>query len=137
MSLLKKQKASLKRKLKPEEATTHLQLPSRTALNHTQTTTTNTNTSRPITHNHALLVDRHAPTHAQDLATHPKKVDELRTWLRRADAALQLHLAPTPRMILLTGPPGCGKSATLRVLASELGYELVEWLEGRSTRWRA
>ena len=31
-------------------------------------------------------------------------------------------------MLLLTGPAGSGKTATVEVLASELGLELQEWI---------
>ena len=32
--------------------------------------------------------------------------------------------------MLLTGPAGTGKTTTLRVLAQQMGIELVEWGEG-------
>ena len=63
---------------------------------------------------------------------HKKKVEEVRDWLKRADASLQLGLTPTPRMLVLSGPTGSGKSAMLQVLAQELQFEVCEWLEPRS-----
>ena len=63
---------------------------------------------------------------------HKKKVEEVRDWLKRADASLQLGLPPTPRMLVLSGPTGSGKSAMLQVLAQELHFEVCEWLEPRS-----
>ncbi|EOD15359.1 hypothetical protein EMIHUDRAFT_211526 [Emiliania huxleyi CCMP1516] len=66
---------------------------------------------------------------------HKKKVEELRQWLATADASLQLGLPPSPRMLVLSGPPGCAKSTALRVLAGEAGFEICEWLEGRALRW--
>lgn len=30
-------------------------------------------------------------------------------------------------MLLLTGPPGCGKTATLQILARDLGLQVQEW----------
>ena len=80
----------------------------------------------------ALWVDKHAPRSSGDLAVHKKKVEEVRDWLKRADASLQLGLTPTPRMLVLSGPTGSGKSAMLQVLAQELQFEVCEWLEPRS-----
>ena len=31
------------------------------------------------------------------------------------------------RILALTGPTGSGKTATVKVLARELGFELIEW----------
>lgn len=30
-------------------------------------------------------------------------------------------------MLLLTGPPGCGKTATIQILAKDLGIQVQEW----------
>lgn len=29
---------------------------------------------------------------------------------------------------MLTGPPGCGKSATVEILAKDLGIQIQEWI---------
>ncbi|KAK3091878.1 hypothetical protein FSP39_023378 [Pinctada imbricata] len=58
-----------------------------------------------------------------DLAVHKKKIEEVESWLRT-------HLSPDvkrPGILLLTGPTGAGKTATLRVLARELKYDINEW----------
>ncbi|EDW42158.1 cell cycle checkpoint protein RAD17 [Drosophila sechellia] len=65
------------------------------------------------------------PATSDDLAVHPKKVGELRDWLRHCEAVRKKFPA---QMCLLTGPTGAGKTATLRVLAKEFGYQLQEWI---------
>ena len=69
------------------------------------------------------------------LAMHPKKVDEVRSWLAKADISLALGLPPTPRLLVLSGPPGSGKSTLLRMLAAEKGFETIEWVEPRLQSW--
>lgn len=74
-------------------------------------------------------------THQSELAVNKTKVAEVRAWFDEA--------APTPdptrppsklqkyrRILALSGPSGVGKTATVRALASELGLEVVEWVEG-------
>ena len=83
----------------------------------------------------SLWVDKHAPRSVSELSVHRKKVEELQVWLRNADAALQLGLSPSPRLLVLSGPTGSGKSTALSVVARAMGYELCEWLEARSQQW--
>ncbi|KAH8308196.1 hypothetical protein KR059_007992, partial [Drosophila kikkawai] len=66
-----------------------------------------------------------APTTSEELAVHPKKIQELRDWLRHCVAVRKKFPA---QMCLLTGPTGAGKTATLRVLAKEFGYQVQEWI---------
>lgn len=80
----------------------------------------------------AMWIDKYAPQSSKDLAMHKKKVDEVRDWLKKADVSLQLGLPPSPRLLVLSGPSGTGKSAMLRVLGREMGYEMCEWVEPRS-----
>lgn len=66
-------------------------------------------------------IDVFPPKKAGDLAVHTQKVDSILTWLKFCRPNKSAFL-------LITGPPGCGKTACVRVLAEELGYEINEWL---------
>ncbi|XP_016950421.1 cell cycle checkpoint protein RAD17 [Drosophila biarmipes] len=70
-------------------------------------------------------MDSFAPATSEDLAVHPKKIGELRDWLRHCEAVRKKFPA---QMCLLTGPTGSGKTATLRCLSKEFGYQLQEWI---------
>eukprot|EP00041_Stephanoeca_diplocostata_P021729 m.512624 g.512624 ORF g.512624 m.512624 type:complete len:635 (+) comp21895_c0_seq3:163-2067(+) len=71
----------------------------------------------------AMWTDKHCPQSEETLAVHKKKVAEVRDWLLSAATAD----SQGPRILLLTGPVGVGKSATVRVLARELGFDITEW----------
>lgn len=43
------------------------------------------------------------------------------------------HFLQGRKLLLLTGPAGCGKSATVRVLAREAKLNLVEWTNPTTT----
>ncbi|XP_045614424.1 cell cycle checkpoint protein RAD17 [Procambarus clarkii] len=70
-----------------------------------------------------LWVDLYAPMTREDLSVHKKKVQEVESWLVESMAGMKGR-----RFLLLTGPAGCGKSATVRVLAKEAGLNFVEWI---------
>eukprot|EP00045_Choanoeca_perplexa_P000906 m.16841 g.16841 ORF g.16841 m.16841 type:complete len:620 (+) comp10617_c0_seq2:51-1910(+) len=70
------------------------------------------------------------------LAVHAKKAMQLRQWLRdvyasidRRPAGSRMAMAP---VVLLSGPAGCGKTATVQELCKELDLELVEWINTSS-----
>ncbi|XP_046853566.1 cell cycle checkpoint protein RAD17-like isoform X2 [Xenia sp. Carnegie-2017] len=72
---------------------------------------------------HDLWCTKYSPSTEVNLAVHKKKVSEVRDWLRS-------HLSPHTKsgVLLLTGPPGCGKTATLRVLAKKMNFQIQEWI---------
>ena len=85
---------------------------------------------------------RHSPVSSTGLAIHSKKVAEVSTWLRSVYEGRSKK-----RVLVLKGPAGCGKTATLEALAQEGGWEILEWvnpmgggggLEGAadSARWK-
>ncbi|WFD34198.1 RFC checkpoint protein Rad17 [Malassezia cuniculi] len=62
-----------------------------------------------------------------ELAVHKRKVGEVRGWL--AEALGTSPVAKYRRLLALTGPAGCGKTATIHALAAkdELDYDITEW----------
>jgi cell cycle checkpoint protein len=60
-----------------------------------------------------------------------KKLDSLRDWLKGCDTPCN----GTPRVVLLVGPPGSGKSAALRLVAAEAGRGVHEWCAPTPTLW--
>lgn len=55
-----------------------------------------------------------------------KKVGEVKDWLLAAHG---------PGLLLLSGPPGCGKTTTVKTLAHELGIEVTEWTTPTPVLW--
>ena len=62
-----------------------------------------------------------------------KKLDVLREWLAGWDAPRR-DLA-SPRVLLVVGPPGSGKSAAIRFVAREFGRGVHEWRAPVPTLW--
>ncbi|KAI0746491.1 P-loop containing nucleoside triphosphate hydrolase protein [Daedaleopsis nitida] len=75
-----------------------------------------------------LWVDKYEPNTEQELAVHKRKVQDVRQWLLEAfEGGPSGKLKKYRRILVLTGPAGTAKTATIRVLAAELGYEILEW----------
>ncbi|KAG1876848.1 Rad17 cell cycle checkpoint protein-domain-containing protein [Suillus tomentosus] len=82
-----------------------------------------------------LWVDKYEPTIEADLAVHKRKVEDVRRWLSEAfEGGSAGKLRKYRRILVLTGPAGTAKTTTLRMLAREMGFEIVEWRNSMSER---
>ncbi|CAN8098633.1 unnamed protein product [Discula destructiva] len=72
--------------------------------------------------------ERFGPANIQELAVHPRKVAHVRTWLQDV-LSDQLR----QRLLVLKGAAGTGKTTTMHLLASEMGFEILEWRNPGST----
>lgn len=66
--------------------------------------------------------ERFGPRNLDELAVHKKKVSDVRRWL---DEVMSGRLRQ--RLLILKGAAGAGKTTTVRLLAKELGCDLLEW----------
>lgn len=76
-----------------------------------------------------LWVDKYAPRSSNEMTIPPKKMEEIRTWLRDA------YASPTTasKFLVLTGIPGVGKSTAVQCLAREFQLHILSWEESIST----
>ena len=87
--------------------------------------------------------EKHAPRASKDLCVAPKKVAEVRDWLRSRVPSLRADhgnhgggvVVGSGRVLLLTGPTGCGKSTAVELLCAELGLRLLRWSAPTPTLW--
>jgi len=66
--------------------------------------------------------ERFGPRNLDELAVHKKKVADVRRWLEDVMSGRLRQ-----RVLILKGAAGSGKTTTMRLLAQELGCELLEW----------
>ncbi|EPQ51476.1 hypothetical protein GLOTRDRAFT_48731, partial [Gloeophyllum trabeum ATCC 11539] len=75
-----------------------------------------------------LWLEMYEPTSEADLAVHKKKVEDVRQWLAEAfEGGPSGKLRKYRRLLVLSGPAGAAKTATMRVLSREIGFEILEW----------
>jgi hypothetical protein len=66
-----------------------------------------------------LLVDQYTPTLIKDIIGHKDAIQQITTWL-------QTWKSHTPGL-LLTGPPGIGKTSMIHCIANSMGYKIAEY----------
>lgn len=66
--------------------------------------------------------ERFGPRNLDELAVHKKKVSDVRRWLEEV-----INGRMRQRLLILKGAAGSGKTTTVRLLAKELGCEIIEW----------
>uniref|UniRef100_A0A060T443 ARAD1C41162p n=1 Tax=Blastobotrys adeninivorans TaxID=409370 RepID=A0A060T443_BLAAD len=67
-------------------------------------------------------ITRFQPTRVDEVAIHKKRVAEVRDAL-----SLMIESSFDLRLLILSGPAGCSKSTIVKVVASEMNVDLIEW----------
>lgn len=67
----------------------------------------------------ALWSEKHCPSCEAELVVAKKKVQDVKEFL--------VSSSRERRVLVLRGPPGCGKAATLHGLCGDIGFEVLEW----------
>ncbi|KAJ0097499.1 hypothetical protein Patl1_29113 [Pistacia atlantica] len=81
-----------------------------------------------------LWVDKYKPRTLEELAVHKKKVEEVKTWFEERLRTSKDEFSS--RVLVISGPAGVGKSATVHMIASHLGAKLHEWNTPTPTIWQ-
>ena len=77
--------------------------------------------------NQTPWTERFAPKELSELAVHKRKVADVRNWLDLA------YRERHQKVLILKGAAGTGKTTTLRLLAQDIGIELIEWRESSTS----
>lgn len=67
-----------------------------------------------------LWINKHHPNSVEVLAVNNKKVEEVTNWI--------LHSCSQGGILILSGPPGAGKTATVSAIAKNFDISLKEWV---------
>ncbi|KAI8321680.1 Rad17-domain-containing protein [Martensiomyces pterosporus] len=89
---------------------------------------------------HDMWWQRYEPQSTAELAVHQAKIAQVRGWLEAAAAAADGsgdRASAYFRVLVLEGPAGAGKSTCARVLAKDLGLDVVEWINTQSGKLSA
>ncbi|KAJ8681591.1 hypothetical protein QAD02_017383 [Eretmocerus hayati] len=70
----------------------------------------------------SALLSACAPQKASELAVSRQKQQEINRWFQNK----AIH--DKPNLLIVCGPSGCGKTETLKVLAKENCFDIVEWI---------
>ena len=69
-----------------------------------------------------LLVDKYKPVSIKDIIGHKEHISQISLWLSSWNAQKKEE-----KGLLITGPPGIGKTTTVHLIAASLGYKVTEY----------
>ncbi|KAK6237308.1 hypothetical protein QUC31_002777 [Theobroma cacao] len=81
-----------------------------------------------------LWVDKYKPRSMEELAVHKKKVEEVKSWFEERLRTPKGEIGSS--VLIISGQAGVGKSATVRLIASQIGAQLCEWNTPTPTIWQ-
>ncbi|XP_059132208.1 cell cycle checkpoint protein RAD17 [Peromyscus eremicus] len=83
-------------------------------------------TSKEYLSDNEPWVDKYKPETQHELAVHKKKIEEVEAWLKAE--VIEMKPKQGGSILLITGPPGCGKTTTVKILSKEHGIQVQEWV---------
>jgi replication factor C subunit 1 len=69
-----------------------------------------------------LLVDKYIPTKLSDIIGHKESINQIGLWLQSWENGI-----PPLRGLLISGPPGIGKTTTIHLISKHFGYSITEY----------
>jgi len=69
-----------------------------------------------------LLVEKYKPKSVKDIIGHKTEIQQITAWLQSWENGI-----PNERGVIVTGPPGIGKTTTVHLIATSLGYKVTEY----------
>lgn len=69
-----------------------------------------------------MFVDKYAPKSVSDIIGNKEQVNQITNWLQSWDEGY-----PESRGVLVTGPPGIGKTTSVHLIIKSLGYKVKEY----------
>jgi replication factor C subunit 1 len=69
-----------------------------------------------------MFVDKYSPKSVTDIIGHKEQINQITNWLQSWSNGY-----PETRGVLVTGPPGIGKTTTIHLIAESLGYKVKEY----------
>ncbi len=69
-----------------------------------------------------MFVDKYTPKSISDIIGHKEQITQITNWLQSWSNGY-----PETRGVLVTGPPGIGKTTTVHLIAESLGYKVKEY----------